>query len=206
MMLLIIVIIFSYQSLMARSKAIMEFNQSERQRSELPKNQGTLFEKLHGSEKTDDQTTKPRNVRRLRSPDKNYNEYNKLLDRQIAELKRIYQMTKSPQNRAELLLRLAELYNEKSDLTKTIIDQQASQAASRGEKVTIDYSAAHVFNQQAIKLYERFVQDYPNDLRIDQALFFLGFNYFELDNPEKGMSYFNRLNSEYPKSRYIIES
>ncbi|NJL24568.1 MAG: tetratricopeptide repeat protein [Calothrix sp. SM1_5_4] len=57
-----------------------------------------------------------------------------------------------------------------------------------------------------MQLYEWFLRDYPKDPKTDQALFFLGYNYFELNQPEKGKAYYQRLTKEIPNSPFIEES
>ena len=41
---------------------------------------------------------------------------------------------------------------------------------------------------------------------MDQALFFLGYNNFEINNLEKGKDYYDRLTKEHPNSPYVIET
>ena len=70
----------------------------------------------------------------------------------------------------------------------------------------LNLNASQEYNRKAIQLYEWFQRDFPQDPKIDQALFFLGYNYFELEQPEKGKDYYKRLTTEFPNSSYIEES
>ena len=134
------------------------------------------------------------------------------LDQQIEELYKLVKKFASSSQRGELWLRLAELYVEKSDLienrAQSKYDEQikAFHAKKITEKPKLDTSQARVYNKKAIQLYEYFLRDFPKDNRVDQALFFLGYNYFELGNIHLGLNYYNRLTKEFPSSPFIIES
>ena len=50
------------------------------------------------------------------------------------------------------------------------------------------------------------MRDYPKDGKLSQALFFLGYNYFELSNPTKGSIYYTQLTNQFPGSPFIGEA
>lgn len=190
------------------------FTTQEKSRVTLPEIDKSLFEQIQSSKKIDPKVLRPSiTFQSLKSDNEDYNSYNKILDQQINELRKLIQKTKSNNAKGELLLRLAELYVEKADLTKMIIeqkyDQEVAKLRSKNSQVPlpeIDYSPAQGFNKNAIQIYERFVTEYPSDPRLDQALFFLGYNYFELGDSKRGLNYYQRLSKEFPKSAYIVES
>ena len=62
------------------------------------------------------------------------------------------------------------------------------------------------YNKKAIQLYEWFARDFPRDEKMDQALFFLGYNHFEISDTKKGLAFYTRLTKQYPKSSFITES
>lgn len=136
----------------------------------------------------------------------------KITDQQINELFKLTQKFKNSPQRGELWLRLAELYVEKAgviDFRKQgEFDQQLKeyQAGRRKTKPILDLSDAKEYNRKAIQLYEWFARDFPKDDKMDQALFFLGYNNFELNNLEKGKDYYDRLTKEHPNSPYVIET
>jgi cellulose synthase operon protein C len=135
-----------------------------------------------------------------------------ITDKQMQELYKLTQRFRSSPQRGELWLRLAELYVEKSgiiDFRKQGAYEAALadyQAKKTRRKPVLDLRDAKAFNQKAIQLYELFVKEFPKDSKMDQALFFLGYNYYELNKLEKGTDYYTRLTKEYPKSPYVVEA
>lgn len=135
-----------------------------------------------------------------------------ITDRQINELFKLTQRFKASPQRGELWLRLAELYVEKAG----IIDfrkqdefdrkQMDFDAGKTKVKPKLNLADAREYNQKAIQLYEWFVRDFPKDPKIDQALYFLGYNFYEIGNTKKGTEYYTRLTSQFPRSPYLVES
>ncbi|MEQ1875560.1 MAG: tetratricopeptide repeat protein, partial [Bdellovibrionia bacterium] len=139
-------------------------------------------------------------------------EFEKITDQSIAELYKITQKQKSSPNRGELWLRLAELYVEKARLVeyrkrdeydKKMVELEEKKLRVRPK---LDLSEGEQYNKNAIQLYEWFLRDYPKDKKVDQALFFLGYNYFEVGDSKKGSMYYQRLTKEFPRSPYVSES
>lgn len=139
-------------------------------------------------------------------------EYERVLDQQILELYKLTQRFKNSPNRGELWLRLAELYVEKAGIVDTrhqdaydqaLIDFKANKLKV---KPVLNVTEARDYNRKAIQLYEWFERDFPKDEKMDQALFFLGYNYFEMSDTHKGAQYYLRLNKQYPNSPFVGES
>ena len=136
----------------------------------------------------------------------------KITDQQISELFKLTQKFKNSAQRGELWLRLAELYVEKAgviDFRKQgEYDQGLKdfQAGKRKNKPSLDLADAREYNKKAIQLYEWFVRDFPKDEKMDQALFFLGYNYYEVAQLKKGTDFYTRLTKEYPRSPYVTEA
>ncbi|RYZ82477.1 MAG: tetratricopeptide repeat protein, partial [Proteobacteria bacterium] len=111
-----------------------------------------------------------------------------------------------------LWLRLAELYVEKAAIVdarkQDAYDQALADQKSGKTKVkpVLNTADAKEFNKRAIQLYEWFERDFPKDPKMDQALFFLGYNYFEMGTTAKGAEYYQRLNKQYPNSPFVNES
>jgi cellulose synthase operon protein C len=139
-------------------------------------------------------------------------ELEKVTDEGIEQLYTLSQQYRSSPHRGELWLRLAEAYVDKARLiefrimTKNDQAMAAFQAGKLKQKPKLDLSASKEYNKKAIQLYEWFLRDFPKDSKIDQALFFLGFNYFEIGDSKKGQEYYIRLTKEYPNSLYVSES
>jgi len=136
----------------------------------------------------------------------------KITDQGINQLYKLSQQFKTSKRRGELWLRLAELYVEKARLIEYRLQQNYDtaihdfQTGKTKKKPVLDLRASQEYNRKAVQLYEWFLRDFPKDPKIDQALFFLGYNYFELDQAEKGKDYYARLTKEFPGSSYIEES
>ena len=141
-----------------------------------------------------------------------YAEYERILNRQIDELYKLTQKFKNSDNRGELWLRLAELYVEKSVLIDTRkqdeFDQQVKlfNAGKIKNRPVLDARQARELNKKAIQLYDWFLKDFPKDPKASQALFFLGFNNFELSQYEQGAKYYEKLIKTYPNSPFVGEA
>lgn len=139
-------------------------------------------------------------------------EYAKILDQQINELYKLTQKFKGSQNRGEMWLRLAELYVEKSALLDTVVQDEYDkklklfQEGKLKAKPSLESAQARDLNRKAISLYEWFEKDFPQDEKIPQALFFLGYNHFELGNVQKGADYYERLVKQFPQSPFTTDA
>lgn len=142
----------------------------------------------------------------------NEGELEKITDQGIRQLFKLTQQFKNSKRRGELWLRLAELYVEKSRLIEYRLQQNYDDRIAkfqRGEtkvRPKLNLQPAQEYNKKSVQLYEYFLRDFPKDPKMDQALFFLGYNYFELNQPEKGKDYYKRLTLEHKGSPYIEES
>ncbi len=139
-------------------------------------------------------------------------ELERITDKQINELYRLTEKMKNSPNRGELWLRLAELYVEKADYIKQRRQTEyEDQLARYNQKKTsvkpiINLSDAVDYNKKSVQLYEYFVRDFKNDSKMDQALYFLGYNYVEMGDFKKGAGFYARLAAEYPRSVYLSEA
>ncbi len=134
-----------------------------------------------------------------------------ITDEGINELYSLSQKYAKSNKRGQLWLRLAELYVEKAKYIEMRIQNDFDKKISvhlqkKGPKPVLNLSKAREYNLKAIKLYEWFLRDYPQDNRLDQALFFLGYNYIELDQLKKGVYYYEKLTKDFPQSPYIGEA
>lgn len=138
--------------------------------------------------------------------------YEKTLDLQISELFKLTRKFAQSSNRGEIWLRLAELYVEKAALVDSRKQDdydaklQSFQSGKTKSRPKLDVSEAHDYNKKAIQLYEWFARDFPNDSKMPQALFFLGYNHFEIGNTKKGADYYEELTKKYPRSPFVGEA
>ena len=186
---------------------------SEKSKTTLPGSQ-LKFQKSK-SEYNLEQVKPPRTSEILVAPDQAQGglaEYERILDQQMAELYKLTKKFKESSNSGEYWLRLAELYVEKAML----IDGRKQEEFDRKltefnegktkKKPKLNLADARVYNKKAIQLYEWFQKDFPSDSKMPQALYFLGYNYFELGDVKKGTDFYLRLNKNYPTSPFVGES
>jgi tetratricopeptide (TPR) repeat protein len=133
-------------------------------------------------------------------------------DRSIDQLYKLSRQFKNSSRRGEIWLRLAEAYSEKARLIEYKLskdfDEKNQQYLDKKikKRPKLDLAAAQVYNKKAIQLYQWFLRDFPKDEKVDQALFFLGYNYFELGDSEQGKKYYSQLTKEHPKSPFNEEA
>lgn len=139
-------------------------------------------------------------------------EYEKILDEEIKTLYRLSRQNQRSPNRGEIWLRLGERYIEKAKIIELRVhaeyDKKLKAYNEKKTKVLpkLDLREAREYNEKAVQLFEWFVKDFPNDPKVDQALFSLGYNHFELGNAALGERYYKQLVQKYPKSSFVIES
>ncbi len=136
----------------------------------------------------------------------------KLLDEEIKQLFKLMQRYQKSNDRGEIWLRLAERYIEKSKLLEINIQRKFDKRLQKWENTgrqsnppRLNLKPVYVFNRKAIELYRLFLKNFPKDSKIDQALFFLGWNYFNLNQADEGVKYYNRLIVEHKRSPYVKE-
>ena len=139
-------------------------------------------------------------------------EYEHLLDQEIKALYHLSLTNKNSPNRGEVWLRLGERYVEKARLvdlrSQAEYEKKVRDFTDKKTKIKpkMDQSLAREYNQKAVQLYEYFIRDFPKDPKVDQALFFLGYNQFELGNTQRGEAYYKELVQRFPESIFVSES
>jgi TolA-binding protein len=139
-------------------------------------------------------------------------EYEQALDREIKALFDLANRQKRSPVRGEIWLRLAQRYIDKAQMLEFRAQRDYEKRLKeylenrKGPKPVVDTRAARDFNKRAIRLNEMFVQEFPKDPRLDQALFFLGYNHFESGNTAEGERYYKDLVRRFPNSVFIAES
>lgn len=139
-------------------------------------------------------------------------EYERLVDEEIKALFKLSQQNRRSQSRGEIWLRLGERYVEKARLVdfreQAEYDKKLKDYAAKKTRIKprLDQRLQREYNMKAVQLYEWFIRDFPKDPKVDQALFFLGYNQFELGNPKKGEQYYIELVKRFPQSAYVTES
>ena len=129
----------------------------------------------------------------------------------IEEERHLFNLLKQNRN-AELTLRLGALYAERSRLIAYKLQSdydkkmQSFKSGLRKSKPYLNLKPAQVYNRKSLKLFEDFKRSYPNHKRMDEVLFFLGFNFYQLKNQTQGIKYYTELEQRFPGSFYLYES
>lgn len=135
-------------------------------------------------------------------------ELESVLNEEIAFLFKLIQRDRS----GEMLIRLGSLYVDKARLITFKLQSDYNRKMSKfeqGQRKTrpyLDLKTAVVYNRKAIRLFDEFKRRYPKSRRMDEVLFFLGFNSYQLNEAADGAGYFHELETRFPKSDYIYEA
>ncbi len=140
-------------------------------------------------------------------------EYNRLLDEEIKRLYNLSRQYKRSRSRGEIWLRLGERYVEKAQVIDFKLQdaydkklEDYNKGRSRVKPRPPSRSEVRNYHKRAIRLYEWFVRDFPKDEKVPQALYFLGYNNFEIGNLKKGEQHYIELTRRFPRSVYVSES
>ncbi|MCK6544331.1 tetratricopeptide repeat protein [Myxococcota bacterium] len=135
-------------------------------------------------------------------------------DEAIEELKKL--IPKAPAGRkAEMIFRLAELYWEKSKykfgLEMTAFDKAYNQWVDAGRPGKEPAQKDHIreselIKQNALKLYEKVLTEYPTYERNDEVLFYLGYNEYEAGNKKNAVNHYWTLIKQFPQSRLVPDA
>ena len=117
--------------------------------------------------------------------------------------------------KAEMMLRLADLYYQqgRADYFEEMETFQAafdacfnrSETGDECDKMKPDNKTSFDWYGKAVKLYELILKHYPRFARADEATFFLGSTYQEMDKKERALGAFKQLVKLYPTSRYVAD-
>ena len=173
--------------------------------------------KLPGSKKIKSKKTKRLNLRSVQPPSSSQFYYAKGSDEaelervMIDEERQLFKLLKHNRS-AELTLRLGALYAERARLIAFKIQSdyekklQDFKSGLRRSKPYLNLKPSQVYNKKSLKLFEDFKRSYPKHKRMDEVLFFLGFNFYQLENKKQGIKYYAELEQRFPKSFYLYES
>lgn len=134
----------------------------------------------------------------------------------IDRLRALLGDTPDGDRRAEMMLRLADLYFEHG---KSMYSWEMDAfMAAQGEcydtapdpdvcdRLKIDTRDSGPAYGKAVKLYEGVLQRYPRFNRADSATYFLGVTYQELEQADRSVDAFRKLVKLYPQSAYVPDA
>ena len=132
----------------------------------------------------------------------------------IEQLKGLLSRGVDGETKAEMMLRLADLYFQEGRylyLREMEAFDQQYEACFNTEGCNPDglkanNTASQQWQQKSIKLYEGILRSYPRYSRADQATFYLGSAYKDLGNEDKAVDAFKRLVKLYPQSAFLPDA
>ena len=136
----------------------------------------------------------------------------------IAQLKDILKTQKlAPDTRAEMLMRLAELYFEQSKyeyagemaIYDKIYEKWFNLEPDQQKKTPqpeVETTKSTAYTKRAIENYRNILKNYPSYPRADEALFFLAFMLNDLGEERDALDSYNKLVKTYPDSPFIPDA
>ena len=123
-------------------------------------------------------------------------------DLAISNTKTLIHRSKNRPYLPELYLRLAELTIEKSRLVYFLRQSQYQS----GEKRALDQYEANTLKTQAVEIYQRIINQFPEFKYLDKVHFFLAHEYHELGQIDEMIAQYRTIIKDYPASGYAPES
>ena len=140
-------------------------------------------------------------------------EYNRLVDEEIKRLYKLSKRYRKSRSRGEIWLRLGERYVEKAQIIDFKLQDNYDKKLRAYHKGKTkrrprppSRRPVRAYHKRAIRLYEWYIRDFPKDHKVPQALYFLGYNNFEIGNLKKGEQYYTQLTKDHPRNTYVSES
>ncbi len=132
------------------------------------------------------------------------------------EIKQIQVILTRPlpeEQRADMLLRLAELYTEKyrlyfakeNDIWLKRTNAQI-QSGKKGARPPLDQGVSKAWIGRALGVLRKIPTKSGHYSRMDEVYYFLGFHYWELGKKAESVKFFEKLAGSYPKSKFISEA
>lgn len=141
---------------------------------------------------------------------------NTIREQEIQQLKAILQRSITKDQRADLLLRLGEVYNElyrfyffkENQLWNKKSEEFLAnpQNAKSKKRPKPDNKKSQKFLTESVRYLENILQTIGSYEKLDEVYYYLGFNHWELGNREKSTGYFRRIVRQHPRSNYVSEA
>jgi tetratricopeptide (TPR) repeat protein len=113
---------------------------------------------------------------------------------------------RSPENRkAELYLRLAELYLEAYRADFLLEGRLQEKALIKNPNARLERGRSTDDLKYGIGSAEQILNLNVDRSKLDQVYYFLGYNYGELGDTKKSITYYKKLSQEFPDSQYAAE-
>jgi len=123
------------------------------------------------------------------------------IDLAIKNTKTLIEKSKNKPYLPELYLRLADLYVEKSRVTFFIRKAEKQQPLTALEALP-----ANALKNQAIEVYQRILDHFPNFDQTDKVHFYMAHEFRELGKVNDMIVHYRNIIQSYPNSQYVSES
>jgi tetratricopeptide (TPR) repeat protein len=133
----------------------------------------------------------------------------------ISRLKALLRDSPEGDRKAEMMLRLADLYFEQGQLLyfqalekhQKYFDDCFNTVENTDDCIPDpDQSDAYGWYAKSVKLYEAILRGYPRYAKADQATYFLGTTHLERQERERGLAAFKKLVKLYPSSSWVPDA
>ncbi len=124
------------------------------------------------------------------------------------------QGTAQGEQKAEMMLRLADLYFEEgrdfylTEMQKfeKVYDACFNTKGCNPEELKPDNTESRGWQDKSIRLYQQILQNYPQYQRADEATFYLATAYQDTERPDDAVKEFTRLVRTYPESKWVPDA
>lgn len=114
---------------------------------------------------------------------------------------------RAPENRrAELYMRLSELYLEAYQADFLLEGRLHEKEVAQNPNAKFKRVRSTRDIQNGVSFAEQILELKVDRKKLDQVYYFLGYNYSELGDKKKGLVYYKRLSDEFPDSPFAIEA
>lgn len=118
------------------------------------------------------------------------------------------------EQRAEMMLRLADLYFEEGRFLflqeMAAFDKEFEKCFDTegcdSEKLQPDNSGSKDWQSKSIRLYQQILRSYPRYQRADEATFFMGSALWDTNQKDEAMQAFTKLVKQYPDSAFVPDA
>ncbi|MBE8221853.1 MAG: hypothetical protein HAW60_03900 [Bdellovibrionales bacterium] len=131
-------------------------------------------------------------------PGTDLRELESITDESIKYLYNLAKRYKKDRDRADIWLRLAKQYFEKSKLVKLKVHKKYHKR--KKYKKNINFNASYIYNKKSLKLYLWFLKTFPKDRRSEIVYGFSIKNYLLFDQIKAADSLYVSFLKQYPKS------
>ena len=127
-------------------------------------------------------------------------------DELIADLKTIIPKIPDGDKKADLYFQLAELWWEKARYVYLQENKDYDDAYAKGEEPRLDTHVSDGYREEALRIYQIILKNYPSYERKDEVLFVVAYNLYEAGRKQDAIENYNTLIKQYPQSKFVPDA